>query len=334
MARIILDTAEGMDRKPASWRAIRQEAAHSDDAGPAALPAAAEGSPLATAGLGSLKQFPVGTRNVPSPVLFADPYMPRVSVVIPALNEEKNLPAVLWAIPSWVHEVLLVDGRSIDRTVEVARRMRPDIRVIAQPGKGKGDALRAGFAAAKGDIIVMLDADGSTRPEEMPAFVGALLAGADYAKGSRFMQGGGTADMALFRRVGHGMLVRLVKIAFGGNFSDLCYGYNAFWAHVLPRLGLDADGFEIETMMNVRALRARLKVVEVHSYEERRTFGEGRLRAIPDGLRVLRTIVKERLGLGSPVRVLGPVGPKSPGRARPRWLDDVGNLASRQASGE
>src|SRR5690242_3841803 len=85
-----------------------------------------------------------------------------VSVVIPALNEAENLPHVLPRIPAWVHEVILVDGHSTDATVAVARELRRDIRVIRQQGHGKGAALRSGFAAARGDIIVMLDADGST----------------------------------------------------------------------------------------------------------------------------------------------------------------------------
>src|SRR5579871_2108700 len=89
-----------------------------------------------------------------------------VSVVIPALNEAANLPHVLTRIPTFVDEVVLVDGRSIDDTVEVARRLRPDIRVVVQDGHGKGNALACGFAAATGDIIVMLDADGSTDPDE------------------------------------------------------------------------------------------------------------------------------------------------------------------------
>src|SRR5438477_4368808 len=85
----------------------------------------------------------------------------RVSVVIPAINEATNLPYVLPRIPTWVSEVLLVDGRSTDGTVEVARKLLPDIRIVTQRGRGKGDALRCGFEAAAGDIIVMLDADGS-----------------------------------------------------------------------------------------------------------------------------------------------------------------------------
>ncbi len=217
-----------------------------------------------------------------------------VSVVIPALNEAENLPHVLPYIPQWVHEVLLVDGHSTDETIQVARELLPSVRVVYQEGCGKGAALRSGFAAASGDIVIMLDADGSTDPQEIPAFVGALLAGADFAKGSRFLQGGGTADMPFYRKFGNGVFVLAVQLLFGGNYSDLCYGYNAFWARVLPLLELDGDGFEIETMMNVRALRAGLKIAEVPSFEAKRVYGAGRLRTIPDGWRVLKTIVRER----------------------------------------
>jgi len=218
---------------------------------------------------------------------------PRVSVIIPALNEADNLREVLPRIPKWVHEVILVDGHSTDGSPSVAREIIPDIRVITQAGKGKGAALRTGFDAATGDILVMLDADGSTSPEEIPGFVGMLLSGADFAKGSRFLQGGGTSDMPLYRKLGNGAFVLLVRVLFGGNYSDLCYGYNAFWRSSIQPLCLDADGFEIETMMNIRALKAGLKVVEVPSFEDKRIYGDGRLRTIPDGWRVLKTIAGE-----------------------------------------
>jgi glycosyltransferase involved in cell wall biosynthesis len=225
----------------------------------------------------------------------ARPADPKVTVVIPALNEAENLPWVLSGLDHDLHEILLVDGASIDDTAEIARRLHPRVRTLKQPRRGKGDALRAGFRAATGDIIVMLDADGSADPAEIPAFVGALRAGADFAKGSRFLQGAGTADMPLHRRLGNSSFVMLVRSLFGGRYSDLCYGYNAFWTDVLPLLRLESDGFEIETMMNIRALRARLRIVEVASFESSRVFGTAKLRTIPDGWLVLKAIFKERL---------------------------------------
>jgi hypothetical protein len=142
----------------------------------------------------------------------------------------------------------------------------------------------------------MLDADGSTDPEEIARYVGALLSGADFAKGSRFLQGGGTADMPFYRQLGNFGFVMLTRLLFGGRYSDLCYGYNAFWADVLPFLQLDGNGFEIESMMNIRALRAGLNIAEVPSFEDKRIYGEGRLQTFPDGWRVLKTILRERFG--------------------------------------
>ena len=222
------------------------------------------------------------------------PATPKVSVVIPALNEAENLLHVL-PLLSKDYEVILVDGHSVDGTAEVAKYLRPDVRIVQQQRRGKGNALMDGFEAATGDIIVMMDADGSTDPHEIPAFVGALLGGADFAKGSRFAQGGGTADMPIHRRFGNWAFTMMVTVLFGGRYSDLCYGYNAFWADVVPQLNLEGDGFEIETVMNIRALRAGLRIAEIPSFEAERIHGIGRLRTIPDGWRVLKAIVRERL---------------------------------------
>jgi glycosyltransferase involved in cell wall biosynthesis len=236
---------------------------------------------------------------------------PSVSIVVPALNEARNLEHVLPALPD-VHEVILVDGGSIDGTVETAHRVRPGIIAVQQTRRGKGNALACGFELATGDIIVMFDADGSADPAEIPRFVDALIAGADFAKGSRFCSGpagqGSSEDITALRQAGNTGLNWLANLLFNTRYSDLCYGYNAFWRRVLPVLRLPpstitprgpgallwGDGFEIESVISCRVAAAGLRVTEVPSTERLRTFGETNLRTFADGFRVLRTLIAER----------------------------------------
>jgi glycosyltransferase involved in cell wall biosynthesis len=152
----------------------------------------------------------------------ANPW-PRVSVVIPALNEARNLPYVLARIPPDAYEVILVDGYSVDGTVDVARQLRPDVRIVRQTRSGKGNALACGFALAMGDIIAMVDADGSIDPGEIPQFVKALLDGADFAKGSRFADGGRSHDITRLRSLGNRFLTMLFNLCYSAHYSDLCY---------------------------------------------------------------------------------------------------------------
>lgn len=220
----------------------------------------------------------------------------RVSVIIPALNEADNLPHVLPRIPQWVDEVILVDDHCTDDTAAVAVRLLPRVKVVTnERSPGKGNALQAGYKAATGDILVQIDADGSEAPEEISLFVGAILAGADYAKGTRFAFGGGTSDMTGLRKYGNFAFVLLVWVLYGVRFTDLCYGYNAIRRDALDAIALDVSGFEVEAVLNLRALDRGLRIVEVPSFEGDRIAGEGRLLTFPDGWRVLRTIIAERL---------------------------------------
>lgn len=218
---------------------------------------------------------------------------PRVSVVVPARNEATNLPILFAKLPPNIFEVVLVDGNSSDDTIEVARQLRPDVRVVGQDRPGKGNALICGFNACRGDVIVMIDADGSMDAAEITSFVDALVDGADFVKGSRYMEGGGSSDITFLRSSGNHALRLMVNTVFGTDYSDLCYGYCAFWRDVLPELSLDCDGFEIETLMNVRAQRAQLQIAEVGSFESHRVHGVSNLHAVRDGWRVLKTIVSE-----------------------------------------
>lgn len=233
---------------------------------------------------------------------------PRISVVIPTLNEARNLPHVFARMPPNVHEVIVVDGHSVDDTLAVAREMRPDVRIVMQTRRGKGNALACGFAAATGDVIAMIDADGSADPGEIPRFVRALLDGADFAKGTRFAKDGGSDDITRIRRLGNRFLCAVVNMLYGTKYTDLCYGYNVLWRTHVGVLGLDAasppapcgdgmlwgDGFEVETLVNIRVPRAGLKVTEVPSFEHSRIHGVSNLNAVSDGMRVLRTVLTER----------------------------------------
>ena len=266
---------------------------------------------------------------------------PRVSVVVPAMNEAKNLPHVLTRIPEDVHEVIVVDGHSIDGTVEVARAVRPNVRIVLQNRKGKGNAMACGFAAATGDILVMLDADGSADPLEIARFVAALTGGADFAKGTRFRAGGGSSDITAVRAWGNRWLNRLANLLFGTPYTDLCYGYNAFWRHCLDRLELDprpavtggrlwGDGFEIETIINTRVAKARFRIAEVPSYEYERLHGQSNLNTWRDGGRVVRALVVERFNRKGSRRVHRFVGNVAVEVPSPRTPEPEAVVASRQ----
>jgi len=222
------------------------------------------------------------------------PY-PKVSVIICAFNEEKNLPYVLPGIPAWVDEVVLVDGHSTDRTVEVAKKLRPEIRVLYQPNRGKGDALRHGIKHASGDILVTLDADGATDPKDIPKFIEPLLKGYDFAKGSRFTLAL-PVNKASHRIFGNLLIAAVFNILYGDRYTDLCSGYNAFWKRALERIDLgSSDCFEDEPLLIARVKRAGLRIAEVGHHDLGRIYGEGKAPSWRQGLKAIKTITRERL---------------------------------------
>jgi glycosyltransferase involved in cell wall biosynthesis len=227
-----------------------------------------------------------------------------VSVVIPTKNEARNIGWVLERIDPLVDEVIIVDGLSADGTVDVARHVRPDVIVVHHPVRGKGEAVRAGLTRATGDLVVMLDADGSMDPGEVRRFVEELARGHDFVKGSRFLPGGGTSDMTWLRSLGNSVLVRLTNLLLRTSYSELCYGYMAFRRSRLQELRLAASGFEIETELVVKAQRAGLAITEVPSFESARRYGTSNLNTFRDGWRVLCTLLRERFAAQTPVRVV------------------------------
>lgn len=220
-----------------------------------------------------------------------------VSVVVPTLNEAENLPGVLSRIPNIVDEVVVVDGHSQDDTVEIAQKVCPTAKIVYQRNRGKGDALRCGFAYAQGDIIVQIDADGSMDPGEIEKFATTVNEGYDVVKGSRYLFGGGSTDFSPQRSFGNRMFVMLVNLLFSARFTDLCYGYMAFRKVALDRLkgSLEGNGFQIEAELCIKAKKLGLRIAEVPSFEGKRVNGNSRLNIVRDGFRILQMIIVEFL---------------------------------------
>ncbi len=219
----------------------------------------------------------------------ANPY---ISIVIPTLNEERNINRLLKGIKPVIkdkYEVIIVDGYSKDKTVKYAKAM--GARIIYDK-KGKGSALIKGFAAAKGKITISMDADLSNRPNELKLLIAGIEAGYDVCMGSRFLTGGGSDDMPFHRRVGNRFFVSLVNLRFGSHYTDMCYGYRSFARGIAKKLSLREPGFGIETEINMKVQKRHLRVLEVPSFEKERASGEAKLSSISDGFTILRTILK------------------------------------------
>jgi glycosyltransferase involved in cell wall biosynthesis len=216
-----------------------------------------------------------------------------VSLVIPALNEADGLSDLLPRVPNLISELIVVDGGSTDGTVAVVRELRSDAIVLRQTGKGKGNALKCGIAEARGEIIVTMDADGSMNPEDIPRFVSSLVAGHDFVKGSRMLEGAGSSDFTLLRRLGNSGLTRFGNIIFGSSYTDITFGFNAYWRPTIMHLGELADGFEFEIQAALRAASVGMRTAEVPTHEPARVGGVSKLNPFTDGLAILRIILCE-----------------------------------------
>lgn len=219
-----------------------------------------------------------------------------VTVVIPTLNEEENIAEVIQELSQMRYDdILIIDGNSADRTVEIAKKL--GVKVITQNGRGKGAALRQVFSyeGLNGDIIVMMDADGSMSAKEIPTLIEALESGADLVKGSRFMSFGYSEDMNITRKIGNRFFLGLVNWLCYGGYTDLCYGFAAFRKSAIKKLHpyLKSTNFEIETEIFIKARKLGLNVVEVPSIEFRRAHGKSNLSVFLDGFRILKTIIRE-----------------------------------------
>ena len=219
----------------------------------------------------------------------------KISIIIPTLNEVLNIKEVFSNIPDYIDEIVVVDGNSTDGTIGEIMKFRKDAKIIVEKPRGKGSAMELGFKNATGDLIIMMDADGSHDPKEIPSLLEPILDGYDVSKGSRLLTGGGSADFTPFRRLGNSIFVKMVNIMFSANYTDLCYGYRAFKKESLKKIHCRSKGFEIETEQSILMKKAGLKIKEVPSFEARRINGSSNLNSFRDGFKILNIILKEYL---------------------------------------
>jgi len=217
---------------------------------------------------------------------------PKISVIICTKNEAKNLPHVLPKIPSWVDEIILVDGHSRDKTVEIAKNISPRTKILFQPDTGKGNAIRYGTQQSTGEIIITLDADGSTDASEIMNFIDPLLNGYDFAKGSRFLKT--RPILPPLRCFGNQFFAVLTNVLYGSNYTDLCAGLNAFWKRIIPTLDPTGNSFMDEPTLNIRLRKRRFKVKEVTQHDTGRINGKANEGFLTQGWRIFSIIIRER----------------------------------------
>jgi glycosyltransferase involved in cell wall biosynthesis len=229
----------------------------------------------------------------------------KISIIIPAKNEEANIYRLISEIPIAVYEIIVIDGNSVDETFNIAKSHPKCTKVIKQIAKGKGAALSRGFAECVGDIVITLDADGSTDPREIPSFIDEIILGNHLVKGSRKIPNGGSEDLTLFRDLGNLFLTSVANMLFKTNWSDLAYGYIAITKDLLSELKINnfdetyssklkyGQGFEIESLICCRTAKLGYQIKEVPSFERRWWSGSSNLKSIPDGIRALISILRE-----------------------------------------
>ncbi|MCL4389158.1 MAG: glycosyltransferase family 2 protein [Candidatus Marsarchaeota archaeon] len=222
---------------------------------------------------------------------------PYISVVIPNMGESSNIGRLLQEIKDvlegYNYEIIVVDGSSLgpskNGTARIAKRC--GARVLTD-FVGKGSALIKGFNAARGKIIISMDADLSNRPKELKLLISGIEIGYDVCVGSRFLSGGGSTNMPQARLIGNTFFVQLMNLIYASRYTDLSYGYRSFSRKALHKLHLTEKGRGIETEILIKAHKAKLNVLEVPSFEKKRNYEKNTRYNLQEGWIIFKTILK------------------------------------------
>jgi len=219
---------------------------------------------------------------------------PKISVVIPTLNEESTIAEIIEGCKPYADEIIVVDGHSQDRTREVAERL--GVKVILDNKRGKGEALRYAVDFVSGDIIVFIDADGSHDPRDIPKLVEPIIKDeADHVSGSRLI--GGSSELhggfdECFRLMGSSFITACINWRFKVRLSESQNGFRAIKTHVIKQLGLKENITTIEQEMIMKTLKKGFRMAEVPSHEHERKMGYSKISIRKVWFRYVYSLIK------------------------------------------
>lgn len=217
--------------------------------------------------------------------------MIKISAVIAAKNEGDGIARIIKSVKPYVDEIIVIDGHSTDNTKAIVKKEHAQFYL--DDGKGRGNALMIGFQKARGDIIVIFDADGSHEASDIPALIKTIQHGADLAICSRRTGGSFDAEITiggLIRSFGADMLTYLTNIRFQTKFTDIIYSFRAIRKEIAISLPLKMQGFSTEQETVILCLHRGHLVQEIPSREKARGWGESKLQTIV-GIKLLATLL-------------------------------------------
>lgn len=219
----------------------------------------------------------------------------KISIVLPVKNEAIGLSGIIGSLLTYGEEIIVVDGHSTDNTKEIVIKY-PQARFVLDNGRGKGDGIRVGIREAKNEIIVFIDADGSHDPADIPDLVKPILEGnSDMVIGSRAMGGSDEFKMNienLIRQIGSEFAATIVNYRWKVDLTDIQNGFRALKTSVARDLNLNANDFDIEEEMVMKALRKKYIISEIKSHEYARQWGVSKLKTSKSWKFIYRILIE------------------------------------------
>jgi glycosyltransferase involved in cell wall biosynthesis len=218
----------------------------------------------------------------------------KVTLIIPTMNEGESIEKVLKEIPrKLINEIIVVDGNSTDNTKKKAiplLRKNKD-KFVTQKKKGFGNALMQAFDESRGDVLIIMNGDGSHNPTDIKKLLDKIKKGSEYVIASRYAKGAGSDDDTIIRYIGNRILTKLTNIIHGTNVSDSLHFFTAITKKGIKKLHLTSPGFEFCIEILIKAHKAGLKFAEVPVIERARYAGESKVNAFSAGWKILKTII-------------------------------------------